>query len=94
MSDNVSEHVAKIVSEHVAKILKVEKVAMGNDGLAIVFHAMCCDDPTSEICHTCYVEGKTDDQIDGEVQAHIARAQTLHATHQNVARIMQKYSAK
>jgi hypothetical protein len=79
------------MSEHSAKIVKVEKVAMGNDGPALIFHAHCCGDPLSEMRHTSYLEGKSEEQIDAEVAAHLERTATAHATTLQIEKIMKKY---
>jgi hypothetical protein len=73
--------------QHVAKVTKVMKVSNG----ALAFHAVCCGDASTEARATCYVEGKSEAQIDAEVQAHLERTARLHASAQLAAAVGAKY---
>jgi hypothetical protein len=73
---------------HKAKIVKVEEVA---DGILSV-KARCCGNKTTDSVLSLHELGRTDEEIDQDIQQHLARVEQLHADRdrakQHVARLM------
>jgi hypothetical protein len=74
---------------HTAALHKVSRVSNG----AVVFHAICCGDPSSESRHTCYVAGLTEAQIEADLQAHLTRTAALHAAVETAQAVAARYAA-
>jgi hypothetical protein len=84
MEANLMSHKAEIVKEKTRKL----------SNAAVVFYARCCGDPSTDIAHTVYVEGMTEEQIDADVARHLTRAESLHAAQDLADRVLEKYQAK
>lgn len=79
------------MANHKAELVKVEKVGNG----AVVFHAHCCGDRQTETRHTLYLHAAiTDEQVEQAVQEHLTRTAALHAAHDRVAAVLEKYQGK
>jgi hypothetical protein len=73
---------------HKAKIVNVEEVA---DGILAV-KARCCGNKTTDSVLSLHELGRADEEIDADIQQHLARVQQLHADRdrakQHVERLM------
>lgn len=78
------------MSEHKAAVVHVEAVADNILGV----HARCCDDPTSESVLTVNELDRADEEIDQEVQEHLARVERLHAARDHAKRHIERLLRK
>jgi hypothetical protein len=74
------------MSEHKAKVTKVEPV--GDDILAV--RARCCGDPTSESVLTVLELHRPDEDIDADIQRHLARIEKQHAARDHAQRHIER----
>ena len=74
------------MSEHKARVTKVE--AVGDGHLAV--RARCCGDPTSESVLTVLELHRSDEEIDADVTAHLARIEKQHAARDHAKRHIER----
>jgi len=74
------------MSEHKAEVLKVE--AIGDGHLAV--RVRCCKDPSSDSVLTVMELHRSDEEIDADVAAHLARAEKLHAARDHAQRHLER----
>jgi hypothetical protein len=78
------------MGEHKAEVVKVE--AVGNDHLAV--RARCCKDPKSDSILTVMELHRSDEAIDADIAAHLARIEKKHAARDHAQRHIERLIKK
>jgi len=72
--------------EHTAKVISVE--TLGDDHLAV--KVRCCGDESTDSCLTLTNLGRTEQEIDADIEAHRERVASQHAKRESAKRHVER----